>query len=287
VSQSSGSASVRDLSDAELVTSIAQAGYKLWKCAMDQHATLGSIPEDPRWGSSPLPLRFELQLAILSVGALDAYDVVASLLAARASQQAFGAVRYQMESVAVIRWFVEPEDQKERQYRAYCFLCDQITRSGKFMMKDAGRDRDALSVVRSAREWGRKLQEIADQDGFPSLEAAPKRVVLWSRYMDERAKPRFDMLSELGSHPGLTGLTLFAIEPDSSNLRHDLQGGYVQRAFWIAVAIWQLWEACEAVSRGMDWTTWLSTELLPRYEARGPLIQEAIRRHRERSSAFD
>jgi hypothetical protein len=43
VTSSIGSTSVRDLSDAELVTSIAQAGYKLyklWKCAMDQHATL-------------------------------------------------------------------------------------------------------------------------------------------------------------------------------------------------------------------------------------------------------
>jgi hypothetical protein len=105
--------------------------------------------------------------------------------------------------------------------------------------------------------------------------------------LDERAKPRFDMLSELGSHPGLTGLTLFAVEPKSTNLRHDLQGGHVERAFWIAVAIWQHWEVGEAVSRGMGWTTWLSTELLPRYEAAGPPIEEAIRRHRERGSAFE
>jgi hypothetical protein len=102
-----------------------------------------------------------------------------------------------------------------------------------------------------------------------------------SRYLDERAKPRFDMLSELGSHPGITGLTLFVAEPGRSNLEYDVQGGLVQRAFWITVAIWHLWEACEAISRGMDWTDWLSTELLPRYEASGPFIEEAIRRHRE------
>ena len=286
MSPQSGSVSVRDLSDVDLVKSIADAGHKVWKSAMEQHATLGSITDDPRW-SSPLPLRFELQLAVLSVGALDAYDVVASLLHARASQQAFGALRYQMESVAVIRWLVEPDDQRERQHRAYRFLCGQLTRYGKFTLKDAGRDREALSVVRSIRHSGRKLREIASQDGFPSLKAAPDRAVLWSRCMDERAKPRFDMLSELGSHPGLTGLTLFAVEPDSSNLEHDLQGGHVQRAFWIAAAIWQLREACEAVSRGMDWAAWLSTELLPRYEAVGPFIEETIRRHRENSSAFE
>lgn len=287
MSPSSESAPLRDLSDVELVRSIAQAGYKIWKCAMEQHETLGSVMDDPRWGSSPLPLRFELQLAVLSIGALDAYDVVASLLAARPSQQAFGALRYQMESVAVIRWLVEPNDQTERQHRAYRFLCGQLTRFGKFMLKDAGRDRDALSVVRSARDWGRKLRRIAGEDGFPSLKGAPDRAVLWSRYMDEGAKPRFDMLSELGSHPGLTGLTLFAAEPGSSNLKHDLQGGHVERAFWIAVAIWQLWDVCESVSRGMDWTIWLSTELFPWYEAAEPLIEEAIRRHRERSSAFE
>ncbi len=254
---------------------------------MKQHATLGSVADDPRWGSSPLPLRFELQLAVVSIGALDAYDVAVSLLRARASQQAFGALRYQMESIAEIRWLVEPDDQKERQHRAYRFLCGQLTRYGKFMLKDAGRDRDALDVVRSARDWGRKLRQIASEDGFPSVKGAPDRVVLLSRYLDERAKPRFDMLSELGSHPGLTALTLFAVEPESSNLKHDLQGGHVERAFWIAAAIWQQWEVCEAVSRGMGWTSWLSTELHPRYEAAGPLIKEAIRRHRERSSAFE
>jgi hypothetical protein len=182
---------------------------------------------------------------------------------------------------------VEPDDQTERQHRAYRFLCGQLTRFGKFMLKDAGRDRDALSVVRSARDWGRKLRKIAGEDGFPSLKGAPDRVVLLSRYLDERAKPRFDMLSEFGSHPGLTGLTLFAVEPERLNVEHNLQGGHVERAFWIAVAIWQLWQACEAVSRGMDWAEWLSTQLRPRYEAGGPLIEEAIRRHRERGSAFE
>jgi hypothetical protein len=159
-----GEPALSSLSDSELVGAIFDAGHKAWKPAMEQIATLGSIADDSRW-SSPLPLRFQLQLAVLSVGAFDAYDVVASLLRARASQQVFGALRYQMESVAVIRWLVEPDEQEERQHRAYRFLCGQITRYGKFMLKDAGRDRDALSVVRRARDWGRKLREIANQDG--------------------------------------------------------------------------------------------------------------------------
>ena len=282
----SGSPSLRDLSDAELVSAIFDAGHTLYKPAVEQQEAMGSVADDPRWGSSPLPLRFELQLAVLFIGVLDAYDVAASLLRARASQQAFGAIRYQMESVAVIRWLVEPDEPKERQHRAYRFLCGQMTRSGRFMLKDAGRDRGALGVVRSSRDWGRKLRKIADDDGFTSLKGAPDRVVLLSRYLDERAKPRFDMLSEFGSHPGLTGLTLFAVEPERLDVEHNLQGGHVERAFWIAVAIWQLWETCEAVSRGMDWTEWLSAELLPRYEAGEPLIQEAIRRHRERGARF-
>jgi hypothetical protein len=124
------------------------------------------------------------------------------------------------------------------------------------MMKDAGRDRDALDVVRRARASGDRLREIATEDGFPSLKEAPKDLV--PRYLDERAKPRFDMLSEFGSHPGLTGLTVFAVQPETTQLKHDLQGGHVPRAFWIAVAIWQLWDACEAVSRGLTWMDWLS-----------------------------
>jgi hypothetical protein len=100
------------LSDAELIEAITEAGRKLWQCAKEGLAALGSVAEDPRWGSSPLPLRFELQLALLFLGALDAYDVVASLLRFRPSQQAFGGLRFQMESVAVIRWLVESDDPK-------------------------------------------------------------------------------------------------------------------------------------------------------------------------------
>jgi hypothetical protein len=147
------------------------------------------------------------------------------------------------------------------------------------MLKDAGRDKAALSVVRSARDWGRHLRDLAAQDGFPSLKEAPKDLL--PRYLDERAKPRFDMLSEFGSHPGFTGFTLFAIQPGNSTVSHDLQGGHVERAFWSGVAIWQLWDACSAVSRGMAWEEWLSSEALPRYEACGPAIEEATRRHRE------
>jgi hypothetical protein len=252
---SSGSAAVQDLSDAELVIAVAKAGHNLWKCTMDQLANLGSITDDPRW-SSPFPLRFEAQLGILSVGAVDAYDVVASLLATRASQQAFGSLRYQMESFAVIRWLVEPDDQTERQHRAYRFLCGQIARQIRFLMKDSGRGGDVLEVLRRAQDGDRKLRQIASQDGFPSLKEAPDRVVLLSRYLDEGAKARFEMLSEFGSHPGVTGLLLFAMEPGRLEQRHDLQGGHVQRAFWIAIAIWQLWDTCDAVSRGMGWAGW-------------------------------
>jgi hypothetical protein len=95
------------------------------------------------------------------------------------------------------------------------------------------------------------------------------------------------MLSELGAHPGFAGLTIFAIQPGVSTVSHDFQGGHIERAFWIGVAIWQLWDTCEAVARGMAWADWLSSEARPRYEASGPFIQEAIRRHRERNAAFE
>lgn len=44
-------ARLRDLSDEKLVGSTYEAGIKLWKCAMEQHATLGSITDDSRWSS--------------------------------------------------------------------------------------------------------------------------------------------------------------------------------------------------------------------------------------------
>jgi hypothetical protein len=47
--------------------------------AKDRQAAEGSTTDDPRW-ASPLPLRFEVQLATLFLGALDAHEVTSNVL---------------------------------------------------------------------------------------------------------------------------------------------------------------------------------------------------------------
>jgi hypothetical protein len=85
------------------------------------------MTDDPRW-EAPLPLRFEGQLASLFLGALDAFDTTARILRARASQQAFNGLQFQVETLALIRWMTEPVEPRGRQERAYRVLCGQITR---------------------------------------------------------------------------------------------------------------------------------------------------------------
>jgi len=146
---------------------------------------MGSLTDDPRWEAPP-PLRFEIQLASLFFGALDAFDVTTGILRRRASQQAFNGLRFQMETVALIRWMTEPTDPYQRQERAYRVLCGQITRYARFLIRDAGRDREALQGVHELRRWGERLREIAKQDGIEDLKQELGRPELLKRYGPKR-----------------------------------------------------------------------------------------------------
>lgn len=82
-----------EMSDQELLVAIVQFGGNLVRLCQEQQAGVGKIRDDARWALSPMPLRFEAQLHVLFLGAVDAFDVVASLLRARASQQAFNMIK--------------------------------------------------------------------------------------------------------------------------------------------------------------------------------------------------
>ena len=73
-----------DMSDADVLQSVAEAGRQLLKSAQQMLAKLPPMKDDERW-SAPIPLRFEVQLAVLFMDALDAYDITAGILRNRAS----------------------------------------------------------------------------------------------------------------------------------------------------------------------------------------------------------
>jgi hypothetical protein len=158
--------------------------------ARQKNAEMGSLTDDPRW-EAPTPLRFEVQLTSLFFGAIDVFDVTAAILRRRASQQAFNGLRFQMETVPLIRWMSEPTEPGERQERAYRVLCGQITRYAKFLMEDAGRDRDALQGVHAVRRWGERLREIAKQDGIEHLQRELGRRELFDKYFPKSGYPIF------------------------------------------------------------------------------------------------
>jgi hypothetical protein len=271
---------VADRSDAELLDAIIEAGSLLLQSGKAQLASLGQVDDDPRW-NSPVPLRFDLQLATLFLGALDSYDVTASLLRARASQQAFNVLRFQLETLALIRWMSEPPDEAGRRIRAYRVACGQLRRAGRFLLEDAGKNREALELVHGVRAWGRRLQEIAAEDGIASLKGPPGRRDMLQLHGHTGGYPTFSMYSELGSHPGASGNLLFSLEPEATGISYDLQGALVMRAFFVAAAIMYLWSTCETVANALGWTKWLreATEIYTRRA--GPLMMEASKRRRE------
>lgn len=271
--------SLTELSDEDLLEEVAKVGARLLQSGKRQLASIGNIHDDPRW-KPPVPLRFELQLAVLFLGALDAYDVTASLLRARPSQQAFNGLRFQLETLALIRWMSEPPDDAGRRNRAYRVACGQLQRTGKFLLEDAGRNREALQIVHAVRAWARRLQELAEEDGITRLKGPPGRKELLKRHGETSGYPTFSMYSELGSHPGASGNLLFSLRPESVKISYELQGAEVMRSFFASAAILYLWLTCEAMAMALGWSDWLSeaTQLYAR-EA-GPLMMEAARRRR-------
>jgi hypothetical protein len=236
---------------------------------------MGSLTDDPRWEAPP-PLRFEIQLASLFFGALDAFDVTTGILRRRASQQAFNGLRFQMETVALIGWMTEPTDPYRRQERAYRVLCGQITRYARFLIRDAGRDREALQGVHKLRRWGERLREIAKQDGIEDLKQELGRPELLKRYGPKSGHPMFSMFSELGAHPSALGNLLFSLEAGSREITYVGQA-VVARASWCSAAVVFLWQTCEAMAKTLGWDDWLK-EVVPIYNEAGPLMSEAVRR---------
>lgn len=124
-----------------------------------------------------------------------------------------------------------------------------------------------------------------EDDGFEHLKAEPGRPELFADHGPTSGYPTFSMLSELGSHPGTAGNTLFSLRPVSPTIRYDLQGALVDRAFWTATAIVHLWQTCETVSDALDWDDWLTSEAKPVFESTRRLMEEAFRRRRDRQPA--
>jgi hypothetical protein len=271
--------SPEDLSDGELLEALVTRGGRLLASAKDRVAKIGSITDDPRWGG-PIPLRFDSQLAVLFLGALDAYEVTTGILRERASQQAFNGLRFQVEALGLLRWLCEPEEARDRQIRSYRVLYGQISRWVKLLKEDVAGEPDGAVITERAESYEKRLRELAREDGLQHLKTEPDRRYLFTEYVPESGYPTFSMFSELGAHPGAIGNILFSMNAANRTIEYTLDESFVDRAFWSSVAIVHLWQTCETVSSCLDWTEWLETEARPINNEVAPFMNEAQKRRK-------
>jgi hypothetical protein len=269
-----------ELTDEELLHAMVDLGGDFVRTCQERQANVGKIQDDPRWTLSVLPLRFESQLHVLLLGAIDAFDVVAGLLRARASQQVFNVIRFQTETLAVIRWMVDSKDHSERQWRAYRVLCGQLARQSTLLLADAVRaPAEARSTAERAQAAARHLEQLMKEDGYPGPKRAPDRRYLYEKYLDEGGYEAFGMYSELGSHPGGAGHILFALtDKDSGEVSFDLGQALVLRAFWAGVSLWFLHKTVVEVGLALGWRDWLESSLPSLVRRMETLIEEAVKR---------
>ena len=267
-----------DLSDIDLLRGIAAEGERLLATSKNRQAAVGSITDDSRW-ASPLPLRFEVQLATLFLGALDAYEVTSNILLNRASQQAFNGLRFQLETLALIRWLVQPTGASERQARSYRVVYGQITRWAKLLKEDASRGAVDSDVLDRVNAWKERLQELATEDGL-TLNVEPDRKYLFNNFVPESGYPTFSMYSELGAHPGAIGNTLFSLQLDSREIAYTLGEAYVDRGFWLSGGVTHLWNTCESIAPSLGWDEWLGSDARPIFVKATALMNEVLGRRR-------
>ena len=267
-----------DLSDIDLLRGIAAEGERLLATSKNRQAAVGSITDDSRW-ASPLPLRFEVQLATLFLGALDAYEVTSNILRNRASQQAFNGLRFQLETLALIRWLVQPTGASERQARSYRVVYGQITRWAKLLREDASRGAVDSDVLDRVNVWKERLQELATEDGL-TLNVEPDRKYLFNNFVPESGYPTFSMYSELGAHPGAIGNTLFSLQLDRREIAYTLGEAYVDRGFWLSARVPPLWNTCESIAPSLGWDEWLGSDARPIFVKATTLMNEVLDRRR-------
>jgi hypothetical protein len=265
----------RTLSDEDLLHAVVRPGAQL---RLSAGLRLSKVPPARDLWDAPIALRFDTQVCVLFMGALDAFDSVAGTLQTRASQQAPSSLRFQIETLATLRWLTEPRDTTERQTRSFALACRTIAAWAKLQMEDAGKNPDALAQVRQLRDWGRRLKDLASDNGIRVGHGLDRRRLLTKYGPGAFGYPVFSMLSEMGSHPSLVGLTFFALEPNNPEIAYTFGGAHMHRAFWAGQAFVQLWQTCEVVALALGWDEWLAGEPESFRNAIAPLLAETVRR---------
>ncbi|HTP24503.1 MAG TPA: hypothetical protein VMK12_02440, partial [Anaeromyxobacteraceae bacterium] len=136
--------------------------------------SFGQVTDDPRWPFM-LPLKPEIRWAYLTTAALDAFDVAVGILQKRASQQAVGSIRFQMETLVIMRWLDEPVDPRERLKRSHRHMNGQLARMRHLLEGAPGDDPVASTALARAKEMELALERIALEDGFQGLKEEPDR----------------------------------------------------------------------------------------------------------------
>jgi hypothetical protein len=266
------------MDDDELLKQIVCHGGRLLLAVQHQHEqTFDPVSEDPRW-HFPWPLSFDLQHRYLMTTALDAFDVTIGTLQKRASQQAFGAIRFVAEALATARWLCEPPGGSERQRRAYCLVLGGIKRTQNLIRNAPTGDPSAASAGAQAAQMKEELMRVAREDGFTSLSASPDRRWLFTSYMPEMGYALFALLSELGSHPGPFGVLFYAMDPKSKVIDFSYTGAVPERAYWASMAYHLFTSLCAELGAVRGWHAWLDTEGVSLLDEASPLLLEAGRR---------
>jgi hypothetical protein len=262
----------------ELLTSIVDAGVRVFDQGQTKLADADLIYDDERWPWG-FPLRHELQLRFLLLGALDVYEVTANAIRARATLQVFSTIRHLSETLVLVKWMCEPASDDDRQRLAYGVLKSQLPRWAKMLREDAADDPDAMEVVAEAEQMLADLSLLAEEDGVGEIPALPGRRELYTEYFPIAGYGAFALQSELGSHPGPIAHLLF-VEHREAGRVVDVGAAWEERTFWSSVMGMLLGQVLEAVARCLGWTEWFETAVRPIIEESALLWAQALERYR-------
>jgi hypothetical protein len=226
-------------------------------------------PDDPTmkddW-SFPVPLNWRLQLRYVWADAADAFDVVAAVLPRRISASVLAQVRFLVESYCLVSWLARPLE--DRELRAMRFAMREVNNLRNVLLKWRDHDVARQPTLDGLNDMEAELQRRSAGRTLPSLPAMP---VLVERYY---ARIAYATLSEVGSHPGLSSVVAFRLQPGEQRADLNLGGAHSVRAFHLSMAFELFARTAAMVAEARGWYDYRAG-VLQHLDANGDLLREA------------
>ena len=251
-------------SDESILTDLGKAAAELVRLADPVRS-----PDDPSlqddWDHA-VPLNWKLQLRFMWVNAADAFDLVAFTLPRRASPTLLAQIRFLLEGYCIVSWLTASSEEVEE--RALAFAGSEVTDIKNVLLKWRNHDEDRQPTLDALEHARAEIQERGKERTIPRK---PSTQQLIETYY---SKVAHNLLSDVGSHPGLSSVTAFFLQRDGRTIDPNMHSAVAQRTYFLGMAFELYALLAFRVCSAQGWDE-MAKEIRAHHDATGGLLKSA------------